>query len=43
MTSFREFRDAVFEDVGFENHSLSTLNNGRCGAFTPKADMGEGF
>ena len=23
----REFRDVVFEDVGFENNSLLTLNN----------------
>ena len=38
-----EFRDVVFEDVGFEHHSLLTLSNWRCGDFTPKADMGEGF
>ena len=42
-SSHREFRDVVFEDVGFESNSLSTLNDRRCGDFTPKADMGEGF
>ena len=41
--SYREFRDVVFQDMGFENNSLSTLKNWRCGDFTPKADMGEGF
>ena len=25
--SLREFRDVVFEDVGFEHDSLLTLNN----------------
>ena len=33
----------VFEDVGYETNILLTLNNWRCGDFTPKADMGEGF
>ena len=33
--------DVAFEDAGFENDSLLTLKNWRCGDFTPKADMGE--
>ena len=33
---FREFRDVVFEDVGLQH-------DWRCGDFTPKVDMGEGF
>ena len=33
----------ALEDVGFENDSLLTLNNSRCGDFTPKADVGEVF
>ena len=28
---------------GFDNDSWLTLNNCRCGDFTPKADMAEGF
>ena len=43
MSNDRGFRDVVFEDVGFENSSWLTLNNCRCGDFTPKADMGEGL
>ena len=39
----REFRGVVFEDVGLEHDSVLTLNIGRCGDFTAKADMGEGF
>ena len=39
----REFGDVVFEDVGFENDSWLTINNWRCGDFTPKAFVGEGF
>ena len=39
----REFRDVVFEDAGFDSNSLLTLNSRRCGDFTPKADMGQGF
>ena len=39
----REFRDVVFEDVGFEHNSWLTLTHTRCGDFTPKADMGKGF
>ena len=34
--------DMVFDDVGFENDSSLTLDNWRCGDFTPNADMGEG-
>ena len=41
--SSREFRDVVFEDVGFETDTLLTLKNYKCGDFTPKADMGEGL
>ena len=39
----REFRDVVFEDVGFDEHCFLALENRRCGDFTPKADMGEGL
>ena len=38
-----EFRDVAFEDVGSENDSLLTLDDRRCGDFTPEADVGEGF
>ena len=37
------FRDLVFEDVGFQADSLLTLKKQRCGDFTPRAYMGEGF
>ena len=42
-SAFRESRDVVFEDVGFERNSRLTLNNRRFGDFAPKADIGEGF
>ena len=42
-STVREFRDVVFEDVGFETNSWLTLNGGRCGDFTPKADMDQGL
>ena len=34
---FREFRDVAFEHVGAENDSLLTLDNRRCGDFTPSS------
>ena len=42
----REFRDVVFEDVGFEHNSLLTLKKLKLWDYTPKAamiHMGEGF
>ena len=42
MSGVREFRDAVFEDVGFEHDSLLTLKHRRCGDITPETDMGRG-
>ena len=39
----RESGDVAFENVRFENNSLSTLKDRRCGGFAAKADVGEGF
>ena len=39
----REFRDVVFEDVGFGNNRLLTLNNWRCGTSHLKLIWVKGF